>query len=125
MGVNATLNASVGSPQAMPEAPVYILALSSLFYGLAFLIGIIGNTFVITVVFAFKRMQSRMNFFFVNLSITDMLILFVCLPSATVDLFSKEVWYFGEFMCKYIIYSKLLTLVDVKYVKIIKEIIIF
>jgi hypothetical protein len=100
MGVNATLNASLGSPRAMPEAPVYILVLTSLFYSLTFIAGIIGNILVIVIVSAFKRMQSRMNFFFVNLSITDILILFVCLPSATVDLFSKEVWYFGDFMCK-------------------------
>lgn len=102
MNVSGTLNDSWGDAPAMPEPPHYILGLASVFYTLSFTVGLIGNVFVLIIVFGFKRMQSRMNLFFVNLSITDILILLVCMPSAVVDLFAKEVWYFGEFMCKYI-----------------------
>ncbi|XP_062575651.1 growth hormone secretagogue receptor type 1-like [Saccostrea cucullata] len=114
MDVNTTLNDSYLVRQMMPEPPAYIFILASVFYSLTFVIGFIGNIFVVTLVFGFKRMQSRMNYFFVNLSITDMLILLVCMPSATVDLFAKEVWYFGEFMCKMVHYTEnVLTLASV------------
>lgn len=106
MPVNDTLNDSLGVPPVMPEPPVYIMVLASLFYSLTFIVGFFGNIFVMTIVFGFKRMQSRMNFFFVNLSVTDMLILLVCMPSAMVDLLAKEVWYFGEFMCKMVHYTE-------------------
>ncbi|KAK3083555.1 hypothetical protein FSP39_025352 [Pinctada imbricata] len=45
-------------------------------------------------------MRTRMGLLFMNLSVTDILILLVCMPSAAVDLYAKEIWYFGEVLCK-------------------------
>ena len=85
----------------MPEPPSYILVVSSIMYILTFILGIFGNVNVIFIIYKFKTMRSRMNFFLVNLSVADFFILLVCIPSAAVDLFAKEVWYFGEAMCEY------------------------
>ena len=43
-----------------------------------------------------------MTFLLANLSLADFLVLLVCMPSAAVDLYAKEVWYFGGFLCKYL-----------------------
>lgn len=88
----------------MPEPPLYIVVVASILYGLTFLLGIFGNLMVVIVLYKYKTMRNRMNFFLVNLSIADLFILMVCMPSAAVDLFAKEVWYFGETLCKYTIY---------------------
>lgn len=36
-----------------------------------------------------------------NLSIADLLVVAVCVPTAMVDVFSEEIWYLGSEMCKY------------------------
>lgn len=84
----------------MPEPPLYIVVVASILYGMTFLLGIFGNLMVVIVIYKYKQMRSRMNYFLVNLSIADLFILMVCMPSAAVDLFAKEVWYFGETLCK-------------------------
>lgn len=87
----------------MPEPPVYIIVIAAVFYGLTFLLGMFGNISIIIIVCKFTTMRSRMNYFLVNLSIADLFILLVCIPSAAVDLMAKEAWYFGETMCKYLV----------------------
>lgn len=99
------------TPKEMPEPPVYIFVLAGVCYLLIFLTGITGNILVIAVICRIKKMRTRMNFFLTNLSITDLFVLILCLPSAAVDLFSKEVWYFGETMCKYTCYFDFLKVV--------------
>lgn len=87
---------------SIPEPPRYILVIASVFYSVTFLAGIISNLSVVVVVVFAKRIRSRMSALFANLSIADMMVLLVCMPSAAIDLFAKEVWYLGEFMCKYL-----------------------
>ncbi|XP_011412954.3 QRFP-like peptide receptor [Magallana gigas] len=84
----------------IPEPPRYIIILASVMYSLIFIAGVIANLSVVIVVGAAKRIRSRMSFLFANLSLADLLVLIVCMPSAAIDLFAKEVWYLGEFMCK-------------------------
>lgn len=59
-----------------------------------------------------------MSVLFVNLSIVDMMVLFVCMLFVVIDFFVKEVWYFGEFMCKYFRLFVILVK-EIKYVKIL------
>lgn len=93
---------------SIPEPPRYILVIASVFYSITFIAGIISNLLVVVVVVFAKRIRSRMSALFANLSIADMMVLLVCMP--------KEVWYLGEFMCKYLRLS--VTLVkEIKYVK--------
>jgi hypothetical protein len=49
-------------------------------YGLVFILGIIGNSFVVAVVMRTPRMRTPTNFFIVNLALADLLVLIFCLP---------------------------------------------
>jgi len=49
-------------------------------YGIVFVIGLIGNSFVVAVVMRTPRMRTPTNFFIVNLALADLLVLIFCLP---------------------------------------------
>ncbi|KAK3104925.1 hypothetical protein FSP39_013284 [Pinctada imbricata] len=97
-------NSSFSNSKQMttPEPPLYIMITASFLYVVIFVVGIVGNILVIVVVSRVKPLRSRMTYLFLNLSVADLLILVVCLPSAAVDLYAKEVWYFGAFLCSFI-----------------------
>ena len=105
-GLHLSLDAEQLSTQrprnsgSVPEAPVYILAIVSILYCIIFLVGMAGNFLVILVVCRTSDMRNTTNFFLVNLSVADLLVILVCMPSAFLDIFSKEVWYLGAVMCK-------------------------
>ena len=95
------LNGSRPSPpKDVPQAPTYILVCVSLLYIVIFIVGMTGNFLVVLVVCRTHEMRNTTNFFLVNLSIADLLVILVCMPSAFVDIYSKEVWYLGPVMCK-------------------------
>ncbi len=85
----------------VPEPPLYILICVSIFYIFIFVLGVIGNCLVVIVIWRNADMRTTTNYFLVNLSIADLLVLVVCMPPSFVDLFTKEVWVFGAAMCKY------------------------
>ena len=87
--------------RSVPEPPQYILLIAVVFYSLIFVVGITGNAFIVGIVCGLRCMRTRMGYMFMNLAMTDILILMVCMPSAAIDLFAKEVWFFGEFACEY------------------------
>ena len=93
-------NVSKHTHSATPEPPLYIVVTTTVFYALIFLFGLIGNLLVIFVVAKNPDMKTSTNFFLVNLSVTDLLVILVCMPTALVDIYSKEYWYFGHAMCK-------------------------
>ena len=95
------LNGSMTSPQKdVPQPPTYILVCVSLLYIVIFIVGMTGNFLVVLVVCRTHEMRNTTNFFLVNLSVADLLVILVCMPSAFVDIYSKEVWYLGPVMCK-------------------------
>lgn len=59
-----------------PLVFVYIFA-----YAFVFIVGLIGNSFVIAVVLRSPRMRTVTNFFIVNLAIADILVIVFCLPA--------------------------------------------
>lgn len=74
-------------------------------FGCIFLLGIVGNTLVITVIGKIKSRRSRSttNIFILNLSIADLTFLLFCVPfQATI--YSLPEWIFGAFMCKFVHY---------------------
>lgn len=85
----------------VPEPPLYILVCVSILYTSIFLSGILGNSLVVFVVFMNRDMRNPTNYFLINLSIADLLVIVVCMPSAFMDLYAKEVWYLGAAMCKH------------------------
>ncbi|KAL9698341.1 hypothetical protein quinque_001782 [Culex quinquefasciatus] len=50
-------------------------------YFVVFIVGLIGNSFVIAVVFRAPRMRTVTNFFIVNLALADVLVIVFCLPA--------------------------------------------
>ncbi len=87
-------------PVHVPEAPLYIVLCVSILYIAIFIVGTTGNILVVLVVCRTHEMRNTTNFFLVNLSVADLLVILVCMPSAFVDIYSKEVWYLGPVMCK-------------------------
>ncbi len=84
----------------VPEPPLYLMICVTIIYIVIFLTGVIGNILVCFVIFKHPDMRTTTNFFLVNLSIADLLVLIICMPPSFVDLYAKEVWHFGHVMCK-------------------------
>lgn len=60
-------------------------------YTTVFVLGIIGNSFVVAVVFRSPRMWTVTNFFIVNLAFADILVLIFCLPATLIgNLFVRK-----------------------------------
>lgn len=96
-------NGSGSNKSEVPSGlPFHTIAITMIMYSLIFLIGFFGNALVIFVVCWNKSLQHNTNYCLVNLSIADLLLIVVCMPSAIVDLYAKEVWYFGYLLCKII-----------------------
>ncbi|KAG5675442.1 hypothetical protein PVAND_005346 [Polypedilum vanderplanki] len=77
---------------------IYIIA-----YTLVFSVGLVGNLFVISVVFRVPRMRSVTNLFIANLAFADVLVIIFCVPATLMsNLFVP--WILGWFMCKTVPY---------------------
>lgn len=50
-------------------------------YMMVFVVGLIGNLFVISVVFRVPRMRTVTNMFIANLAIADVLVIVFCVPA--------------------------------------------
>jgi len=61
---------------SMAMSAVYCVA-----YVVVFVVGLIGNSFVIAVVYRSPRMRTVTNFFIVNLAVADVLVIVFCLPA--------------------------------------------
>ncbi|XP_063589343.1 neuropeptide SIFamide receptor-like [Penaeus indicus] len=77
-----------------------ILCLS---YVLVFILGLVGNCFVIAVVFRTPRMRTVTNFFIVNLAVADVLVIVFCLPATLLSNIYNP-WMLGWIMCKFVAY---------------------
>jgi hypothetical protein len=63
-------------------------------YLLVFVVGLIGNCFVIAVVYRSPRMRTVTNFFIVNLAVADILVIVFCLPATLMsNIFVREYFY--------------------------------
>lgn len=82
--MNASLNATAESSFATDLFYRHSMAMTAVYcvaYLLVFAVGIIGNFFVIAVVFRSPRMRTVTNFFIVNLAVADILVIIFCLPA--------------------------------------------
>ncbi|XP_017057221.1 neuropeptide SIFamide receptor [Drosophila ficusphila] len=72
-------------------------------YIVVFLVGLVGNSFVIAVVLRAPRMRTVTNYFIVNLAIADILVIVFCLPATLIgNIFVP--WMLGWLMCKFVPY---------------------
>ncbi|CAF3324952.1 unnamed protein product [Rotaria socialis] len=70
-------------------------------YAIIFLVGLIGNIFVIIVIIKFRRMRTLTNRFLLNLAISDLLATLICIPPNAYHHYDKR-WIFGEFFCRFV-----------------------
>ena len=69
-------------------------------FAIIFLVGVTGNTALISTVLRNKSMRNTPNIFVVSLSIGDLLLLLCSVPFAS-TLYSVTSWPYGEFLCKF------------------------
>ena len=72
-------------------------------FGVVFVMGLIGNSLVCFVVGKNRSMRTTTNIFIVNLSIGDVMVTILCLPTTVVGDVT-ETWFLGSAACKIIIY---------------------
>ena len=84
-----------------------IPSLLASFYGLIFILGISFNFIIILIYSQKQSLKNFTKFFFINLSVSDMLILAICIPRTICDLYTDGEWKLGYLYCKYLFYIRL------------------
>ncbi|XP_066574089.1 neuropeptide Y receptor type 2 [Amia ocellicauda] len=74
-------------------------------YSTIILLGVVGNSLVIYVVYRFKTLRTVTNFFIANLAVADLLVNTLCLPFTLIYTLVGE-WKFGQVMCYMIPYAQ-------------------
>ena len=89
-------------PAAVASFPLYMRLLATVACLVIFTVGVCGNLLVALVVIKTKYLRNSTNLFLINLSVADLLVLIVCMPTVLIELHSRpETWPLGETMCKY------------------------
>ncbi|XP_068082266.1 uncharacterized protein [Anabrus simplex] len=81
---NSTVGNSTNStvvPEFFYRHSFAMTAVYCVAYLLVFAVGLVGNCFVIAVVYRSPRMRTVTNFFIVNLAVADILVIVFCLPA--------------------------------------------
>lgn len=87
---------------SIPVFPEYIKVVSTFFCCLVLVVGVVGNVLVPVVILKDRDMRNSTNYFLMNLSAADLLVLLFCLPPVLVELHSPpQIWIMGYGMCKY------------------------
>lgn len=94
MKMNVTMNRSdlgVIRDEFMYRHGGVMTAVYCVAYLLVFIVGLVGNCFVIAVVYRSPRMRTVTNFFIVNLAVADILVIVFCLPATLMsNIFVRE-----------------------------------
>uniref|UniRef100_A0A1A8MTY6 Neuropeptide Y receptor type 2 n=1 Tax=Nothobranchius pienaari TaxID=704102 RepID=A0A1A8MTY6_9TELE len=84
-----------------PEDPIRLLSVQVvliLAYSTIIVLGVLGNSLVIYVIYRFKTLRTVTNFFIANLAVADLLVNTLCLPFTLVYTLQGE-WKFGSTLC--------------------------
>ena len=112
MYLNETININKTNQtnQTYDEEPGEIITLTksqivffTMSFSLASIIALAGNIVVMIVIIFRRELRHFTNYFFFNLSIADILVLVVCIPTVFQDLFFPDRWIYGYHLCKYFI----------------------
>ncbi|XP_038588840.1 neuropeptide Y receptor Y2, like [Micropterus salmoides] len=91
-----------------PEDPIKLLSVQVvliLAYSTIIVLGVLGNSLVIYVIYRFKTLRTVTNFFIANLAVADLLVNTLCLPFTLVYTLQGE-WKFGSTLCFMLPYAQ-------------------
>ncbi|XP_058499186.1 type-1 angiotensin II receptor [Solea solea] len=77
----------------------FIFTLIPIVYGCNFVIGIVGNSMVVAVIYCYMKLKTVANIFVLNLAISDLTFL-ITLPMWATFAATGYYWPFGGFLCK-------------------------
>ncbi|CAJ1082010.1 type-1 angiotensin II receptor [Xyrichtys novacula] len=77
----------------------FIFTLVPIVYGFIFVIGMVGNSLVVAVIYCYMKLKTVANIFVLNLAISDLTFL-ITLPMWATFTASGYYWPFGSFLCK-------------------------
>ncbi|KPP65812.1 angiotensin receptor-like [Scleropages formosus] len=77
----------------------FIFTLIPVVYGCNFVIGIVGNSMVVAVIYCYMKLKTAANIFVLNLAVSDLTFLITLPMWATVTATGYH-WPFGSFLCK-------------------------
>lgn len=70
-------------------------------YAFILLFGIVFNSIIIMIYTQKQHIKNFSKYLFVNLSVSDIIVLSVCIPRAIADLFTDGEWKLGYLYCKF------------------------
>lgn len=91
-----------------PEDTIRLLSVQVvliLAYSTIIVLGVLGNSLVIYVIYRFKTLRTVTNFFIANLAVADLLVNTLCLPFTLVYTLQGE-WKFGSTLCFLLPYAQ-------------------
>lgn len=93
---NFSFEESPGIP--LVKQPAHLIAVYSIAYGLVFIFGLIGNSFVIAVIFKDPSMRNVTNYFILNLAVADIFVAILCVPiTLLANIFTGKLEFFYPF----------------------------
>jgi len=78
------------------------------FYMMVFTVGLVGNFLVCVAVWRNQHMRTVTNYFIVNLAVSDLMVIVICLPPTVLGDVT-ETWFMGMVMCKIVQYLQVRT----------------
>ncbi|KAM8823654.1 LOW QUALITY PROTEIN: type-1 angiotensin II receptor A-like [Spinachia spinachia] len=98
---NVTTEATEGIELScgMSGSHKFIFTLVPIIYCCNFVIGIVGNSMVVAVIYCYMKLKTVANVFVLNLAISDLTFL-ITLPMWATSTASSYHWPFGRFLCK-------------------------
>lgn len=100
MMMNTSMNVTESAflPEMFYRHSAAMTAVYCVAYLLVFAVGLVGNFFVIAVVFRSPRMRTVTNFFIVNLAVADILVIVFCLPATLMsNIFVRKLYCTNNF----------------------------
>jgi len=94
------------STEIYADVPLYLKVLASIFYSISMLLGFGGNTLVLLIAFYYDRTRTVTNFFIINLAISDLVFVLLCIPSTYITAYILQYWPFSNVLCIFFNYMQ-------------------
>lgn len=108
-GLSNFTNATTPKCPLSPETLVSQVAKTAAYVVIIFC-SLIGNAFVVLIVWQNLRLRTVINFFICNLAVSDILVAALCEPNMITQLFLGNKWIFGTALCKLIVFLQSATI---------------